>query len=55
MRFLDGEALSDGRWRLQVWMSPKGDGGRERGSAGLVSVEAVENRWLNDTGASTRP
>ncbi|MFC7128632.1 DUF7551 domain-containing protein [Haloferax chudinovii] len=55
VRFLDGEALSDGRWRLRVWMSPKGDGGRERGSAGLVSVEAVENRWLNDTGASTRP
>ncbi|CQR50455.1 DUF7551 domain-containing protein [Haloferax massiliensis] len=52
VRFLDGEALSDGRWRLRLRMSPKGDGGRDPGSAGLVSVEAVENRWLNDTGAS---
>ncbi|EMA00271.1 DUF7551 domain-containing protein [Haloferax denitrificans] len=52
VRFLDGEALSDGRWRLRLRMSPNGEGGRERGPAGLVSVEAIENRWLNDPSAS---
>ncbi|ELZ91516.1 hypothetical protein C440_14419 [Haloferax mucosum ATCC BAA-1512] len=46
VRFIGGEALSDGRWRLRVQLVPGGD------SAGLVSVEAIENRWLNDTGAS---
>ncbi|ELZ72421.1 hypothetical protein C457_05569 [Haloferax prahovense DSM 18310] len=46
VRFIDGEALSDGRWRLRVRMTPEGD------SAGLVSVEAAENRWLNDPSAS---
>ncbi|MCO8266012.1 hypothetical protein NKF06_05295 [Haloferax sp. AB510] len=46
VRFIDGEALSDGRWRLRVRMTPEGE------SAGLVSVEAAENRWLNDPGAS---
>ncbi|RDZ65189.1 hypothetical protein C5B90_02130 [Haloferax sp. Atlit-12N] len=46
VRFIDGEALSDGRWRLRVRMTPEGD------SAGLISVEAVENRWLNDPSAS---
>ncbi|ADE04707.1 DUF7551 domain-containing protein [Haloferax volcanii] len=52
VRFLDGEALSDGRWRLRLRMSPKNGAGHAPGSAGLVSVEAIENRWLNDPSAS---
>ncbi|EMA03364.1 hypothetical protein E6P09_08335 [Haloferax mediterranei ATCC 33500] len=43
VRFIDGEALSDGRWRVRLQTIPDGE------SRGLVSVEAVENRWLNDS------
>ncbi|WP_396613239.1 hypothetical protein ACH9L7_07560 [Haloferax sp. S1W] len=48
IRFLDGEALSDSRWRLRLQATAGGD------ASGLVSVDAVENRWLNDAGSPLR-
>ena len=48
VRFFDGEALSDSRWRLRLQT------GEHCESAGLVSVDAVENRWLNDSAAPLR-
>ncbi|ELZ84341.1 hypothetical protein C455_01522 [Haloferax larsenii JCM 13917] len=48
VRFFDGEALSDSRWRLRLQT------GTHCESAGLVSVDAVENRWLNDSAAPLR-
>ncbi|KTG14804.1 DUF7551 domain-containing protein [Haloferax profundi] len=44
--FIDGEALSDARWRLRLQISPATP------SDGLVSVDVAENRWLNDSGVS---
>jgi hypothetical protein len=47
VRFLDGEALSDHRWRLSLELTSSAP------STGLVSVDVAENRWLNDSGVST--
>ncbi|KAB1188873.1 MULTISPECIES: hypothetical protein [Haloferax] len=46
VQFIDGEALSDSRWRLRLQISSEGD------ADGLVSVDVAENRWLNDSGVS---
>ncbi|KAB1196717.1 MULTISPECIES: hypothetical protein [Haloferax] len=46
VQFVEGEALSDSRWRLCLETCQTGS------SDGLVSVEVAENRWLNDTGLS---
>ncbi|WP_416839254.1 hypothetical protein [Haloferax sp. DFSO52] len=46
VRFIDGEALSESRWRLRVHICHAGE------SDGLVSVDVAENRWLNDSGLS---
>ena len=44
VRFVDGEALAESRWRLRVRISETDT------PDGLVSVDVAENRWLNDTG-----
>ncbi|KAB1194722.1 hypothetical protein GJR96_15220 [Haloferax sp. MBLA0076] len=46
VEFIDGEALSDARWRLRLQVSP------EIPSDGLVSVDVAENRWLHDSGVT---
>lgn len=48
VRFLDGEALSQSRWRLRLTLCETGP------SDGLVSVDVAENRWLNESGVSPR-